>query len=1111
MAISAGAGTGKTYTLSRRYINLLLGFEFFKEEYSSTDSFDNNSAEKSRANPWEIVTITYTEAAASEMRDRINQLISETINASKGRKIDDKSIMKALKHYGVAIDYVISTLGLAQSEMIYAEISTIHSFCLGVVRRYSDVLRVDVSPIVIPDDEKKILFSQCLTEVLEENVETMFELIDTIGQFRLNTVAWLYLNDGMFRRNMKNFINTGMGDLESHEFYASLIAGSKYGFMVHAASQLEELEGYARNNETYEKYKNYFITAVKCILEPGDLYPETVRIFQVVDEGKELRNEFQKNFKEFAKYFIKRDSEVETLFKNTLQKIVLLTEKIYEKYIYALGKANWIDFDIIINNAHELITSGRFESDWKFFMIDEFQDTNELQWEIFHTLAEKNSSNVFLVGDEKQSIYSFQGAEVDVFQKAAIDISAEKIPISVNFRSRKPILDFVNDCFCKLLGTDPELKKVKNSISDSSLKSLVDLAESMGIDPASCHDYYSLEPCSKKNDGSIGDVTWLVSRNEEISEELDEDVPSIQEIEYGNIARLIYKICNGQLSTYEDVTAKIKKDEKAIAVLFDSRSGMDVLKYELEQMGVPVLARVFENLYESKEAQEIYLVLRFIVNLHENTEWKFMSKYQLVGALRSNIIRMDDTSIYDIWVNKNAEAVIENFKELIHAKENMSISDLISFIIYHYDLRTVYRHLDDYEQKCANLDSLIEKAKVFEKEHGSDLKSYVDTLEKYIFFSDYEEESALFEAKGRNSVLLTTIHSSKGLEYPMVVFVHTMKDLAGQQSREIFKHSRMLAGDEFRTTFGFKVQGSSHVAYELSSLLSGSRHVDEKKRLLYVALTRAEDHLVISVPPPGKRVPRQTYLSFLTGQYDADFREVVNDVLEKSNPNKLNKFIDDNRILNSKFLVLDNEEIPTVERKVNNIDTVELPVDKLFELEDDETSVTGQLAHDELPVMQDEASLLGTAFHEMAKLYFDELDDLSIVKQAIEDVCAAFMLESSAGKKLKIFVNNLVSMEIYSEIKKSKERFPELGFSRPNEKGKVVNGIIDLVYRSNEGLVVLDYKTNSLEKTTAKKIVEKNGYDKQVEEYARVVEEISREKVFRKVLVFVDSGEVFVV
>ena len=176
-AISAGAGSGKTYTLSRRYINAILGFDFFREKGFDDIYYENLKPATTK----QIVTITYTEAAALEMKERIFGLISKILmlDSLEDKDGDKESILEAFKALNdQQKSYVNETLQQALVQSSDSKISTIHSFCLDILRTNADVAKFDSSVDIIKDDEKERLIKQSIFQTLNnpKNNEAIKEL-----------------------------------------------------------------------------------------------------------------------------------------------------------------------------------------------------------------------------------------------------------------------------------------------------------------------------------------------------------------------------------------------------------------------------------------------------------------------------------------------------------------------------------------------------------------------------------------------------------------------------------------------------------------------------------------------------------------------------------------------------------------------------------------------------------------------------------------------------------------------------------------------------------------------------------------------------------------------
>ena len=205
-AISAGAGSGKTYTLSRRYINALLGFDYFREDYEVHKSYVED-LKPALVN--QIVTITYTEAAALEMKGRIFELVAKIINPNLSTKDGDyNSIQNANAHITKEQQvYVQKTLQQAYTDSANSKISTIHSYCLNIIKSNSDIARIDTKLDIIKDDEKQKELSSIIFDVLnsEENKEVVLDISQDISMLLLDNLINKYVSNAKFRNDYDSF------------------------------------------------------------------------------------------------------------------------------------------------------------------------------------------------------------------------------------------------------------------------------------------------------------------------------------------------------------------------------------------------------------------------------------------------------------------------------------------------------------------------------------------------------------------------------------------------------------------------------------------------------------------------------------------------------------------------------------------------------------------------------------------------------------------------------------------------------------------------------------------------------------------------------------------
>lgn len=1114
IAISAGAGTGKTFVLSRRYINILLGFEFFRvneEAYLKAD-YNTKEVEILRAEPNEIVTITYTEAAAAEMRDRINALISEIIAVIEKDEITkDNTINTALKYYTEYKTKIADRLKECRHLMIYSNISTIHSFAFEIVKKHSDVLKIDISPDIISSDEKSVLISKSIETALSKNEADTFKITKLLGEFKLNKIIKKYIEDGTFRNNFKNLLSNKEKLDDKILYVLRCIYSNK---IINCVINLEKLKDYAKQ-EGYSKFLETFKAVCKYVLNPQKtpIITEFINVMTTDKEIEDIKILFKADYnklRDFAK--ISFDKNIENEYLNLLSIVYKLIDSIYIEYKERLKNRNIIDFDLILDKAEGLIYTIDDIKTFRYFMIDEFQDTNDFQWNMLHKLAMKGNTNIFLVGDEKQSIYSFQGADVSVFQKASNDISAIKVSLNDNYRSRKHILKFVNDLFRVMLKKENKIDEIEiKNIEDNDLRAIAEKARKYNRKLITEIEYNELsEGNNKKRNGR---TTWLL--NEPLKkEELEDDNINPKDIEFQNIASFIKRIKKGELKEFENITKLLNENKPAIGILFNSKDDMLNLKDSLNSFNLSARLKSGDDFYKTIEIMEMYNVLNSVVILKERSEWKYIGKdlYSITGALRSNIFRINDNEILRIVREEDYITIKDLFDDLINCSEIFSISELISYISDKYNLLTIYRHFENYEQMASNIEKLIIRAKIFEKEHLSDLKEFLTEMKNFIFFTkEISEISAAYRADGQNSIELNTIHGSKGLQYPMVIMVQCDKSLTTVHSSETIKHTDIRLEDDALSLIGFKIDEKETLTKHVTGIISSEKNIEERKRLLYVALTRAEEDIVISVPHLTNRNMTgnfTTYFNFLKEQYNINLNNVINEYFANEENKVYDKLFNISGVGNSSFLLLKNESKTGKTYKITKIPKIKLKNVKI-DFGKQFSSVTGEVTDKVFLNYNDrDPAVTGNAFHELAALYIKDFEDDKIIEKAVTKVSAKYELDSKEENNIKRFVNNLKSSDIYNDITSANNIYPEFPFTIKNEDGQTINGIIDLVYEKKGILNVLDYKTNSLEKKNAKAITKDNGYDKQIEQYANVVEKVTGNNVAKKILFYADKGEV---
>ena len=454
-AISAGAGSGKTYTLSRRYINAILGFDFFKELGFTDTYFENLKLATTK----QIITITYTEAAALEMKERIFALVSKILSISDLDDIDTdkKSILDAFSDLNSEQkSYVTKTLKQALVQSSDAKISTIHSFCLDILKTNADIAKFDSQIDIIKDDEKDKLINESIFQTLNnpQNKEIIKEISKYLNLYFIDNIFKKYATSSTFRKEFDSFDENSLDERTLKFLLLDIfkLPDVKDDYEI-LCDKFDEEKLEPKYKDFLAKYiENYFnFNAVSW----GDLSREfevSIAFNKIpFNRMKDIKPNVEniKSFDNFYGVYKPINQEKESLFYKKIELLKSLMKEVKSVYDAKLKELGKLDFDEIISKTHEIIKN--VDLDIKYMMVDEFQDTNTTQYEIIKNALNKDS-NLFVVGDSKQSIYSFQGAQIEVFNDAIEDknyiYSVE--PMDINFRSDGVVLDNVNKIFSKI-------------------------------------------------------------------------------------------------------------------------------------------------------------------------------------------------------------------------------------------------------------------------------------------------------------------------------------------------------------------------------------------------------------------------------------------------------------------------------------------------------------------------------------------------------------------------------------------------------------------------------------------------------------------------------------
>lgn len=1074
IAISAGAGSGKTYTLSRRYINILVGFNLFYEDLKTPI----DTATLKTTSALDIVTITYTEAGALEMRSRIFELVQKVL-AFSFKHLDEEdgdysSIKRAFNNLDTkTVKHVQTSLSQAIKELSGATISTIHSYCLDLLSEYSDYLKLDAKPSIVADDEKIVIFSKTYREELNKEASLVEEIDQIVSLYKLSQIAQKYSFDAGFRTAFDSYVENL--DKESFSLQDMWLSKKLLPFREDLILGLEAAQEMAVLDPRKKAYTEALFNNIEVILAgagewipyEGQLRKSKVLTAEVLDPVRKVKSILEKLKCTLV------NVELENEYKTTVKKIQNLFFKMYEAFINNLKEEGYTDFETILQYANKLLDKDiRLQT--QYFMIDEFQDTNIFQWGIIKKAASKNDANIFIVGDEKQSIFSFQGADVSVFAKASDDINAKKISMGVNRRSDAFIIKLVNDIFTLAMSKKEQgSNKALSPVGDAKIDTIIEqINKQLRIEfPLNDYEatYESLDTPEGTEEGSVDILITPVDHTNEEGEDCSET-----ELEMRHIASFIKEAVT--TDKYPKVQGAYDDGKKAIAILFDTRKHMLQLKQKLLELGLKSKVSDSANFYNTKEINDIFIVLKLIVkmkNLDFNTLTR-KDRYILIGALRSNILRLDANAI-DRVINDRVlpDICIKWQKESIY----LTPYELIEKIISDSKLLHVYRNLDGFEQREANIQMLLSGAYDYCASKGSDLYLYVKELEALIHNSDVSEDEAFMVEEGVGSIEIRTIHSSKGLEWPMVILGSTNRSFMGMQPSEgivfdTFMQSEMI---------GFKIGNYEPLAFSFIKERQKAKHIAERKRLLYVAMTRPEHHLVISTAI--NKYKQGSRLCFNCG--DKNYFSIMNQFFKFDLEALFLKEIEDERLhyppeWKGTSVTKDNIKII---REIN-FKTLDFS---------DQSIVRPSGKPDPMAFLKEEkfdAGNAGTAVHKIIEESWKDLDNEAYYVNYFKE----YSVPKQWQEKIKTMAKAFKNSPHYKKLHSGVEAYFEHDFTMVVNETKVY-GSIDLFYYDKEkkGWIVVDFKTTDLQGLSEEEAVAKHGYDKQLDLYASFIESVMGE------------------
>ena len=1081
--VEASAGTGKTKVLSDRVLRLLLDGVL----------------------PSRILCLTYTKAAAVEMNNRIAEKLSKWAVASKEKLI--KELENLLGRAISENDDILS-----KSRRLFAllldtpggvKIQTIHSFCQEILKRFP--LEAKISPYfeVMDDRSSREALADIKKEILNNSLskevnEALSFLIATSGEYKFPQI----MESITVQRNL---IEACLSKYESVEKLSDKIA---LDFGVNKDCSLEKIEA--------EFWHELDVDKLKVVIKALDAGTDTsvkkaIALAKARDEknlsaflSAFLTDEGKPRAKILVKASIERFPEAEsycayfvTLCENLLEKtktinlflatksVLVLASEMLEKYHDYKKTHSKLDYNDLI-----VITKKMFESpkvaEWILYkldggidnvLIDEAQDTSPEQWAIVKSITSEFFSGkgnhekeptVFVVGDRKQSIYSFQGADPAEFEKMHQYFEEESdkfktVNMEVSFRSTAAILDTVNTVFDfdkakkGVVADNQNIMHVPSRIGDGGRVELWELVE--------------------QEEGDNNDKIWL---------------PPVERI---GVASSSAKLANKIAETIKEKVTKgelLKSKGRPLQygdflILVQRRSAfVEEMVRACKNIGVNIAGVDKIKLNEQIVVADLLSLAKFVLLPEDDLNLACLLKSPLFNLNDDDLFNLcygrENTSVWSrLLEDDRYEKQTSQLKYLLFMAQDVRPFELFSYVLNNFEGRKKF--VERLGKDCEDaIDVLINLSLNFEKDHIPSLQLFVEWME-----ADEAEVKRDLEQGDNNAVRLMTVHGSKGLQAPIVILPDATRVKGVSKEARLYKNDDLLLYPLNKECYNKKCDILAEQEKELA--------LDEYHRLLYVALTRAEECLCICGFKKKNKPNSESWYEIIKEAFAKIAVEdkklgLVYDVEQKIEPEK-------------------------IEIKKENISEV-----KLFNWLQKPAKEEGGLAKPLTPSHQEESLVTalsplvensnerlyarGKIIHKMLQFLPSAEEKLrkNLIDNFLEKQVSDF--DETEKSKIKKEVLELLSNPVFAPL------FSQNSVAEVALMGVVgehiISGQIDRLVVCDDKVMIVDYKTN---RPAAEKLEDvPNAYIKQMRSYKQLVQNIYPDKKIEVFILWTNTAKI---
>ncbi len=833
VVVVAGAGTGKTTLLVNRLVHLLI-----KEPRPVTVT--------------QIVALTFTNKAATEMKVRLRERLMVLANpeADTARAVDGGAVSMAdlRARYGLSTDAVAGRAAAALHDLEKGQIGTLHSFAAHLLRLHP--LEGGVDPTFQEDDGLR--FEEHFAAVWEIWVDRELSRRGSHHQLWRRVLGLVTLDDV---RSLARALCSELVDMEvvraqiNEETLSPVLVE-----WVRQAYQRGQVLLDAHDRPKRRKIEQMLaaaVTVLRAVVDQGAAGIQALSAADLESLKKDLGNPvagWEKDEFIEAESIINTAQQYQSVDTQFFKYTLTLLEPLVSEIRLSFRLKGWVSFDGLLARARTLLQDHlaireRIKQDYRAVLVDEFQDTDPVQYELMLAISEcvgtqastwqemaLEPGKLFIVGDPKQSIYAFRRADIEAFDRVVQKIEEDGGVIqtlTTNFRSDAAVLGPVNDVFDRLFERRPLVQpaNVRLEVQPQRRASAFD---------AGVRVHVTLPVQDERAFDAAGATR---AEGETLARWLTEEVLSRPQVKPGHIALLFRKLT--QADTYVDA---------------------------LRRYGLPYVIEGEKHFYRRQEVIDLMNVLRVLDHPHDNVA--------LAGVLRSPLGGLSDRALYELrqvtgfdylrieslsaWKHPEAPSVRLLYGHLawLHRQVGaLPLADVLALIFDRLPILEIAAASMHGEQAVANLLKVKHTAAALSDRPHLTLSGFVDLMVARLDEQPDEAESPLSE-ESSNAIQVLTIHKAKGLEFPIVV----LPGLHQGSGRE--RGLPVVTFDWSSGSYGLSLGAVHNFGAVLVHEKQKVREEAERRRVLYVGMTRAKDMLVLSGGMPG-RAAGETVLGML--------------------------------------------------------------------------------------------------------------------------------------------------------------------------------------------------------------------------------------------------------